>query len=263
MTRPKIGLDAGHSADSKGTYSIDTVIDGLYEKDYTLELVEMIDEYLKINDFETYLTRKSDKNPGNVSERAKKCAEAGCTFALSVHFNGFDDETANGTECYVPYEEKAANIEVGFREVLTKYFKERKPFARACGPHSKNEILDKKMNSATNKFEATSTKADYFGFIRTAWGLGLSADLIEICFLTNRKDFTLYKGNKREIAKGLAKAIVEGYGRTFKEEKKEPVVVLPPVPEKPKEPEKPEEPPKPVKKPGLGRLNKKKIDLKL
>ena len=207
----------------------------------------MIDEYLRINSFETYLPRTSDKNPGNVSERAKKCAEAGCTFALSVHFNGFGNESANGTECYVPYEEKAANIEVGFKKVLTEYFKERKPFARSCGPSSKNEILDKKMNDATKKFEASSSKADYFGFIRTAWSKGLSADLIEICFLTNRKDFDTYQKNKEEIAKGLAKAIVEGYGKTFKEKEVVPAV----VPEKPK------------KIIGSGRLNKNKIDLKL
>ena len=133
MTRIKIGLDAGHGGSSTGTFSIDTAIDGLYEKDYCLELVKLIDKYLKLNDFETYLTRTEDVSPGNVSMRAKKCSIAMCDFALSVHFNGFDSESANGTECYVPYEEKAADIEVGFRRELTKYFKERKPFARSCG----------------------------------------------------------------------------------------------------------------------------------
>ena len=198
-------------------------------------------------------------NPGNVSERAKKCAEAGCGFALSVHFNGFDDTSANGTEVYVPYKETAANIEVGFKKVLTEFFKERKPFARSCGPISKNDILDKKMNSETNKFEATAVKDDYFGFIRTAWAKGLSADLIEICFLTNKKDLETYIKNKEKIADGIARSIVEGYKKPYK--KKEDIV----LPEIPKEPEKPAPPEiiKPAKKPIKKIINKNKRDLKL
>lgn len=253
----KIGIDAGHSDSSAGTYSIDTVIDGLYEKDYTLELAFLIDKHLKRNGFNTFLTRTTNKNPGNSSARAKKCVDEGCDFALSVHFNGWKTESANGTECYVPYEETAANIEVGFKRELTKYFKERKPFARSCGPHSKNEILDKKMNDRTNQFEATSGKADYFGFVRTAWQEGLSADLIEICFITNRKDFETYKENKEEIAHGIAKSIVEGFGKTYRKEE----IVLPEKPiELPKQPE-----PVVTKKPkavGKGRLNKNRVDLK-
>ena len=243
MTRIKIGLDAGHGGSSTGTFSIDTAIDGLYEKDYCLELVKLIDKYLKLNDFETYLTRTEDVNPGNVSMRAKKCSIAMCDFALSVHFNGFGNESANGTECYVPYEEKAADIEVGFRRELTKYFKERKPFARSCGPHGINEILDKKLNEKEATFEASSSKKDYFGFIRDCWREGISADLIEICFLTNRKDFDTYQKNKEEIAKGLARSIVEAYGKTFKESGSSV--------------------PKPQKSIGSGRLNKNRVDLKL
>lgn len=202
----------------------------------------MIDKKLCYNKFETFLTRTKDVECGNVSERAKKCAEAGCDFALSVHFNGFDDKSAKGTEVYVPYEEKVANIEVSFKKVLTSYFKERKPFARSCGPVNKNNILDKKMNSDTKRFEAFESKKDYFGFIRTAWEKGLSADLIEICFLTNQNDFDVYIKNKEEIADGLAKAIVEGFGKTYKKE-----VANSPKP----------------KINGSGKLNKNKLDLKL
>ena len=202
----------------------------------------MIDEKLRYNGFETFLTRTTDVDCGNVSERAKKCADAGCGFALAVHFNGFDSKSANGTEVYVPYEEVGAGIEVGFKKVLTSYFKERKPFARSCGPVNKSAVFDKKLNTTTRKFEATSTNKDYFGFIRTAWSKGLSADLIEICFLTNRNDFDTYQANKEAIADGIARSIVEGYKRPYKEE--------------------PVSSPKP-KINGSGRLNKNKQDLKL
>ncbi|MBR5202654.1 MAG: N-acetylmuramoyl-L-alanine amidase [Clostridia bacterium] len=216
--RPKIGLDAGHGGDYTGTYSIDTKINGLYEEDYTLELALLIDKHLRRNGFETYLTRKSDMRPGDVSERAKACAKEKCDFAVSLHFNGSNDVTANGTEVYVPYRETAANIEVGFLNCLKEYFRERKPFARSNNANNRNEILDKKMNVSTKKFEATANKSEYFGFVRTAWAQGLSADLLEICFLTNRKDYDTYMQNKEKIAEGLAKAIVEGFGKTFKQE---------------------------------------------
>lgn len=184
----------------------------------------MIDGHLRANGFETFLTRDTDADPGNVSKRAKACAKAGCDFALSVHFNGFGSESANGTECYVPFEEKAANIEVGFREVLTKFFKERKPYARSNSCYNRNDIFDKKMNVSTKKFDAVSSQKEYFGFIRTAWENGLSADLIEICFLTNRKDFDTYIDHKEEIAEGIAKAIVEGFGKTFNKKRNYPKV---------------------------------------
>ena len=94
----------------------------------------------------------------------------------------------------------------------------------------------------TEKFEALSDKKDYFGFIRDCWREGISADLIEICFLTNRKDFDTYQKNKEEIAKGLARSIVEAYGKTFKESKSSV--------------------PKPQKSIGSGRLNKNRVDVK-
>lgn len=174
---------------------------------------------MRRNGFETFLTRTKDVNPGNVSERAIKCVNAGCDFALSVHFNGFGNKSANGTEVFVPYQETAANIEVGFKEILTKYFNERKPFARSNNINNRNETFDKKMNVSTKKFDATANKKEYFGVIRTSWEKGLSTDLVEICFLTNRKDFDIYIANKEDIAEGLAKAIVEGFGKTYKPKK--------------------------------------------
>jgi N-acetylmuramoyl-L-alanine amidase len=201
---------------------------------------------LTANGFEVFLTRKDEEAVGDVSDRAEACVAAGCDFAVSIHFNGFENESANGTECYVPYGEKAANIEVGFYNCLTKFFKERKPFARSSGTKNHAKIFDKKMNIATKKFDAVSKETDYFGFIRTAWQNGLSADLLEVCFLTNRKDFDTYWRNREDIADGLAKAIVEGFGKEYDPTKG---VVELPKPQKPKSV-------------GKGRLNKNRVDVR-
>ncbi len=122
-----------------------------------------------------------------------------------------DTENPNGTEVFVPYGEKGAGIEAGFLKYLGEFFNLRKPFARANSYYNKNDVFDKKLNVSTRKFEAVSSQKDYFGFVRTAWGKGVSADLLEICFLTNRKDFETFTKNKEKIAEAIARAIVEGY----------------------------------------------------
>lgn len=210
-----IGLDAGHGGSSSGTYSCNTTADGLFEKDFALELVLMIEELLLKNGFGAVLTRRTDVNPGTVNQRAQKMIEGGADFALSVHFNGFGTQSANGTEVFVPYKETAAGIEARMHGVLTQFFRERKPFARSNNYYNRNETFDKKLNLSTRKFDATADKSDYFGFIRTCWEGGVSADLLEICFLTNPTDFKAYTENREAIADGIARSIVEAFGEKY------------------------------------------------
>ncbi len=215
-----IGIDPGHGGNSSGTYSYNTTKDKLFEKDYALELSFLIRDRLLKNGFDVFMTRTGDVNSGNVSKRAKMCVDAKCNFAFSLHFNGFDDEKANGTEVFVPYAEKLGGIEAGFYKELGKYFRRREPFARSNSYYDRNKTFDKKLNVETRRFEAATNGKDYFGFIRTAWEQGLSADLLEICFLTNKNDFETYIKFKEEIADGIAKSIVEGFGKKYKTEKK-------------------------------------------
>ena len=116
---------------------------------------------------------------------------------------------------------------MGYYKYLGKFFRYRAPFARSNNYYNRNETFDKKLNLETRKFEAWDDQKDYFGFIRTAWERGLSADLIEVCFLTNPKDFKTYNENKDAIADAIARSIVEGYKVEWK----------PKLPEEPKEPE--------------------------
>ena len=210
-----IGIDPGHGGASSGTYSCNTTRDGLFEKDFALELSLMIEERLLKNGFGAVLTRQTDVNPGTVTERAAKMIQNGVDFALSVHFNGFGTESANGTEVFVPYGEKLAGIEAGFHDVLGKYFRRRAPFARSNNFYDRNATFDKKLNVGTRRFDAISSNLDYFGFVRNCWQAGISADLLEICFLTNPQDFKAYIENMKTIADGIAKSIVEAFGEKY------------------------------------------------
>lgn len=219
-----IGLDAGHGGNSSGTYSIDSTKDGLFEKDYCLDLVKRVGKILTDYGVKVIYTRTTDINVGEgykdgaVTKRALMCVEAKCNYAVSIHFNGFENESANGCEVYVPYAEKGAGIEAGYSKYLGKFFKLRAPFARANNYYSRNEVYDKKLNVSTRKFENYKNGTDYFGFIRTCWKNGISADLLEVCFLTNRKDFDTYTKNTDAIAEAIARSILEGYKIEWKEE---------------------------------------------
>ena len=211
----RIGLDAGHGGSSSGTYSVNTSNDGLFEKDYALDLCLKIHSRLVEHGFKTVLTRKTDINPGNTSERAQICIDAKCDYALSIHFNGFKNESANGAEVFVPYGEKYGNIEAGYWKYLSEFFKLRAPFARSNSYYDRNDVFDKKLNLSTKRFDAYDNQKDYFGFIRTCWEKGVSADLLEICFLTNPKDFKTYTEKTNEIANAIARSIVEGFGKKW------------------------------------------------
>ena len=210
---PKIGLDAGHGGSSSGTNSVGSQ----YEKYYTLELCKLVKTRLENNGFDVYMTRTTDTNPGNVSKRAEMCMAAGCGYAVSIHFNGANDATANGCEVFVPYGEKSAGIETGYYNYLGNFFKCRKPFAKCYKYPEKIEVFDKKINISTRKFDAVNTtNKNYFGFIRTAWVKGYSYDLLEVCFLTNQKDFETFTNNMGAVADAIARSIVEGYKKTYK-----------------------------------------------
>lgn len=224
-----IGLDAGHGGSSSGTYSVNSVNDGLFEKDFALEQALLIEKHLLRNGFGVIMTRRTDENPGNVNERAKICAKGNCDFALSIHFNGFGKESANGTEVFVPYEENLAGIEAGFYKNLGEKFRIREPFARSSSYYDRNKIFDKKLNIITRKFDAVSSEKDYFGFVRTCWENGLSADLLEICFLTNPEDFKNYIENREKIAENIAKDIVTAFGEEFIFEKNEEIPFEKPI----------------------------------
>ena len=214
-----IGIDAGHGGASSGTHSINSTADGLFEKDFALEQALLVEKMLLENGFGVVMTRRTDTNPGTVAKRAALMAERKTDFALSIHFNGYKDKSANGCEVFVPYGEKIAYIEKGFYSGFEKFFKLRKPFARSSDYYNSDNIFDKKLDLESGRFGAAAEKTDYFGFVRECWKNGISADLLEICFLTNPKDFETYLQNREEIAKIIAKSIVEGFGETFVYEK--------------------------------------------
>ena len=212
----KIGLDAGHGGADPGTNTVYSAQNGIYEKDLALELVLMVDERLRHNGFETALTRKDDTNPGNASWRGNFFVENKCDFGLSIHFNAHNSADANGTEVYVPYAEKVGKVEKEILQGLKQFFNWRNPVARSNNYYAREQLTNKQLNFDTGMFGTVVTdKKDYFGVIRNAWAGGVSADLLEICFVTNKKDMDTYTANKAAVADAIARGIVTAYRKEY------------------------------------------------
>lgn len=69
----------------------------LLEKDLTLEVGTLTVDFLKEIGYQTFATRTTDVNLG-LRERTKFARDRQADVFISVHFNGFSDETIQGTE---------------------------------------------------------------------------------------------------------------------------------------------------------------------
>lgn len=138
-----IALDAGHGGSDPGAVS---VIPNINEAMLTLILAKAVKERLLRSDkFAVWMSREDNTNPGNASWRGTQVGKMKADFALSIHFNAFNLESANGTECYVPNQEKAGKIEYYIKEEITKLFKERVPYCKGKN-YANGAINDKSID---------------------------------------------------------------------------------------------------------------------
>ncbi|RGB58610.1 MULTISPECIES: N-acetylmuramoyl-L-alanine amidase [Bacillota] len=102
-------------------------------------------------------------------------------YVLEVHFNAFNG-SAYGTEIYVTDREKGTTVEQAIMRNLSKYFSVR------------------------------GVKVTNFLVINTVKDKGISAALLETCFIDNQKDMNKYQQNKNAIADSIVKGIVDEFG---------------------------------------------------
>ncbi len=202
---PKILLDAGHygTANDPGA-----VANGYQEATLTYELVGLIKPHLERNGWAVTIS-----TGGDVSQRGARAK--GHDYALSIHFNAGG---GLGAEVMVPMKERGAATANNFKAEIDKIAKNtRSSFARS------RNYQDGKFYSRPWKdgvFTTVHNLTDYFGFIRGAWSVGVSADILEVAFIDNKEDITNYIGKKPEFARAIAKAVVNAWNKDFVEESK-------------------------------------------
>ena len=96
-TNRVIVIDPGHGGSNVGTHS---VLDGRFEKEFTLDWAERLKPLLKAEGWTVYLTRSSDTYVTNSSRVVFSDAHSADLF-ISLHFNsGAPDNTQAGLETY-------------------------------------------------------------------------------------------------------------------------------------------------------------------
>ena len=96
-TNRVIVIDPGHGGSNTGTHS---VLDGRFEKEFTLDWAKRLAPLLETNGWTVFLTRTSDVYVTN-SDRAVFAEAHHADLFISLHFNSGDpDEKPNGLETY-------------------------------------------------------------------------------------------------------------------------------------------------------------------
>lgn len=109
-------------------------------------------------------------------------------YALEIHFNAIKPESVSdgvtkGTEIYVTTAEKGTKVEQGIVDTLS-----------ALG------------------FKNRGVKRYNYGLINHIKKKGVSSALLEVCFIDDIDDMKLFQSKKGEVAKAIAKGIIEGFG---------------------------------------------------
>lgn len=98
----EIGIDGGHGGRDPGAIGLN----GLKEKDVTLNISMKLSELLQKRSLKTVLTRNSDVHLGNtinqdLSARTKILNQSRCNYAVSIHCNSSINRSANYFSVYV------------------------------------------------------------------------------------------------------------------------------------------------------------------
>ncbi|MEZ5426045.1 MAG: N-acetylmuramoyl-L-alanine amidase [Pyrinomonadaceae bacterium] len=159
--KPVIVLDPGHGGTKKiGGSSPNNAVgpNGLLEKNLTLDMANRVAATLAAQ-AEVFLTRAGDTNLG-LADRAKLARDRNARIFLSLHFNGFQDKTVDGTEVWVA--KKANQISRDFASTLL------------------GQVV-----SATHLKDRGIREGDLGVILPSRHAAQTSACLLEISFLTN------------------------------------------------------------------------------
>lgn len=204
-----IYLDAGHGGTDPGA-----VGNGLKEKDITLAVTLAVRDRLKAHGFEVLTSRTTDTNPGDASQRGAMIGKSKADYGLSIHCNSSTNTTAAGAEIIVPIQEKVGSIEKYMAEELKKIGNFRKIYSRC---YDTGNTYERTFKANSNTFTTSyPSKRDYYGICRGAWTYGVSADIVELFFISNANDCANYKKQKNAYVEAIVKAICLAFNVDYK-----------------------------------------------
>ena len=190
----KIFIDAGH-----GGSSIGASYKGRKEQDDCLRLALAVKEKLLTQkNVEVMLSRENDTNP-SISKRCGMANQWGADFFISIHRNAFKLNKATGAEIWI-----YSNCKKGGET------------------YSKAEKVLKSLCDATGyKNRGVKLGAPSYADFGVNLGTKMHSCLIEVGFIDNENDNAIFDSKIFEMAKAIAKGIVEANSGSWVEPKKQ------------------------------------------
>lgn len=192
LSRGVIFIDAGHGGGDPGAQTKTRT-----EKKDTLALALAVKEELNAKGFKVYLSRTEDVYVDR-KQIGKMANEKDAALMVSIHRNKADDETARGVEIWIPSEDDKISHALGdaiMKELTEVGFPER--YVRP------GTLVDPKSDYHENKFSK------------------MPSCLVEVGFISNRKDNRLFDRKQKANAKAIADGIEKTYAKYYEKDKDE------------------------------------------
>lgn len=172
-------IDAGHGGTDSGAIN-----NNRYEKDDTLKIAKLIEEYLNNEGIKTVMTRTNDTYV-SLRERCKIANKKRADLFISIHRNSA--EQGNGVEIWTNSKKKQEDIELS------------------------NAILENlqsigiQTNRGIKSGSTAGENTNYYVLNNT----NMTSCLIELGFITDNVDNNLFDENIEDYAKAIAEGIIE------------------------------------------------------
>ncbi len=177
-----ICIDAGHGGDEDGASSL-----GHIEKEDTLELSLLVEKQLKKRGYTVFMTRNGDETL-SPSERVQLANDAKADVLVSIHRNNFiEDPSIQGVEAWISYT-LPSNSKRLAEAILAEI-----------------EDTNTMDNRGVKTGSTTNPNEDYTINQKS----NMASLILEMGFMSNKKDNRLLKKNKSKYAEAIAEGIIQ------------------------------------------------------
>jgi N-acetylmuramoyl-L-alanine amidase len=190
ITRGTIFIDPGHGGNDPGAQA-----DGRNEKDDTLTLALSVKRKLTRKGFKVYMSRTTDVQVDRDSI-GSMANEKNADLMVSIHRNKAEDTSAKGIEVWIP----SSNDEV----------------SRALGNNVMSELVDEGFQE---RLVRAGTLVDSTQDYPENGNSDMPSCLVEVGFISNSSDNSLFDTNLNGNAEAIADAIEKTYEDYIEEDK--------------------------------------------
>lgn len=188
-----ICIDPGHGGENEGA-----MYNGLKEKDLTLQIANAMYRELSLYEGVTVIMTRTGDADLSLSQRAQIAAGAGADFLYSIHLNASSDHNLFGSEVWASGYGNHYAKGMSFGNIALQQL------SADMGVYPRGVKTKLRENG----------NGDYYGVINQARLLGVTAAIIEHCYMDEAHDNDFYRGEgaPERLGKADATAVAKYYG---------------------------------------------------